>query len=395
MLVLKVKYEGDLLSERSFFSVNFDLIVTGNVQAYDLFVNSSSLENKQKFVRVFPEGEVLTEEDLQHFRDKYPQLYVPEDQRQTYMRSLAKAKNIPDVEATNFIKDSAIQYLHTIFDSGKEFSTELLSETIKGCKEAVESMIDVLDDYNIDSLRALIGSLSSHDFYTYDHSINVSMYSITVMRTVKPNASRAELMHAGLGGLLHDLGKIKIPTNILNSPEGLTDEQYGVIKKHPGYGIDLLKSGKVDAGVDIDLGIIARVIHEHHENFDGTGYPDGLAGKDIHLLARVCAIADFFDAITTKRSYNSVLPISEALAVMEKTAGKKIDPQIFKRFKAHVQHSKPLSAKDLQLSDKFDPTIPWAELPLEEVQVIEEDEDFGKIRVIGEDGKREKNKKAK
>ena len=385
------------MGERSFFSVSFGLIAIGHEQKYDLYVNSSSIKDKQHFVRVFPCGEVLNEDDLINFKQKYPQLYVPEDQRQDYMRSIARSKNIPDAEAASFIKDSAIQYLHTIFDSSKEFSTELLSETIQGCKEAVESMIDVLDDYNIDSLRGLIGSLSGHDFYTYDHSINVSMYSITVLRTIKPEASRAELMHAGLGGLLHDLGKIKIPTNILNSPGGLTDEQYGEIKKHPDFGIELLRSGQVDAGEDIDLEIIARVIHEHHENFDGTGYPNKIAGKDIHLLARVCAVADFFDAITTKRSYSSVLPISEALSVMEKTAGKKIDPHIFKMFKNHVKHSKPQSVKDLRLTDRFDPTIPWEELPLEEVKVKEDDPDFGKIKIIDNEGKKEKenSKKAK
>jgi HD-GYP domain-containing protein (c-di-GMP phosphodiesterase class II) len=368
------------MEARSFFSVSYDLVCVGTVMPYDLYVNSSALKEKQKFIRIFPEGEELTSDDLKGLKEKYHQLYVPEDQRQSYMKSLVKSEQVDDVEATNFIKDSAIKYLQNIFDDEKEFSTELLSETIGECRDAVENMIDVLDDYNIDSLRGLIGSLSGHDFYTYDHSINVSMYCITIMRTLKPNASRSELLHAGLGGLLHDLGKIKVPTKILNSPSGLTDEEYEIIKKHPTYGIDLLKSGECQVEDDLDLEIIARIVHEHHENWGGGGYPLGIKEKEIHLLARICTIADFFDAITTKRSYSEVLPISKALDVMEKTSGKKLDPKLFKVFASHVKYSKVESTHELKMADSFDPSIPYEKLPLEEVKKMFEEEDFGKIK---------------
>ena len=382
------------MSDRSFFSISYDLICVGSTMPYDLFVNSSALKEKQKFIKIFPEGETLTDDDLSDLKAKYYQLYVPEDQRKFYMKSLVNSEQVDDVEATNFIKDSAIKYLQNVFDDEKEFSTELLSETIGECRDAVESMIDVLDEYNIDSLRGLIGNLSGHDFYTYDHSINVSMYCITIMRTLKPNASRGELLHAGLGGLLHDLGKIKVPTKILNSPGGLTDEEYEVIKMHPTYGIDLLKSGECDVEDDLDLDIIARIVHEHHENWGGGGYPQGIKEKEIHLLARICTIADFFDAITTKRSYSEVLPISKALDVMDKTSGKKLDPKLFKVFAGHVKYSKVESTQALKMADSFDPSIPYEKLPLEEVQKMFEEEDFGKIRFAdGADKDDEKKRK--
>lgn len=376
------------VSERSYFSVSYDLIVTGSELPFDLYVNASSIDEKKHFVRVFPKEEILTQEDLEILKSKYLQLYIAEDQRNLYMNSLVKAKEVTDVEATSFIKESAILYLQQIFDKDKEFSTELLSETIEQCRDAVESMIDVLDDYNIDSLRSLIGNLSVHDFYTYDHSINVSMYCITILRALNPEAKRIELLHAGLGGLLHDLGKIKIPTNILNNPGALSDEQYELIKKHPKYGIDLLVSGECEVEGDIDLETIARIVHEHHENWNGTGYPQKLKEKEIHVLARICTIADFFDAVTTKRSYNEVLTVSQAIDVMDKFSGVKLDPKIYKVFKSHVQHSKIKTAKELKLSDSFDPTLPYAKLPLEEVKELFEGEDFGKIRLI-----EEKNKK--
>lgn len=373
------------MPEKSYFSVNYDLLSVGHSLGFDLYVNSSSMDRVQKFVRIFPADEEFSEDDWKRLREKYQQVYISEDQRNIFLRSLAKDANIEAQEAVTVIKDSAIKYLHKIFDEDKQFSTELLSETIDGCRDAVESMIDVLDDYNIDGLKGLIGSLSGHDFYTYDHSINVSMYCITVLRAVKPNASRSELMHAGLGGLLHDLGKIKIPTYILNSPAGLTDQEYTLIKQHPDYGIELLALPNLAVASDIDLKVISRIIHEHHENWDGKGYPNGLKEREIHPLARVCTIADFFDAVTTKRSYADVLPISKAIDVMEKTTGKKLDPKMFKAFAARVEHNKIESTQQLKMADSFDPSIPYEEFPLEEIEINTEKAGFGKIKFLDDE----------
>lgn len=385
--------KGSSVNSKSFFSVSYDLIIHDQIVPFDLYVNASSIEKKQKFVRIFPLGDNLTKSDLSDFRTKYLQLYVAEDQRNLYMRSLVHADTVGDQEAITFIKDSAIQYLHGVFDPKKEFSTELLYETIHGCKDAVENMIDVLDDYNIDGLRALIGNLSGHDFYTYDHSINVAMYSLTVLRSIKPNATRGELLHAGLGGLLHDLGKVKIPTEILNKPEGLTDSEYQIIKTHPDLGLELILENENMDIEGLDLKTISRIIHEHHENWQGDGYPAGLKEKEIHVLARVCAIADFFDAITTKRSYSEVVPVSQGIAIMEKTAGKKLDPKIFKMFADHVDKSNVSNVKELRMNDSFDPSIPYATLPLEEIEEMFDGEDFGKIKMIDEQEELKKLKK--
>jgi HD-GYP domain-containing protein (c-di-GMP phosphodiesterase class II) len=366
----------------SFFSVRYDLIQTDQPLLFDLYINSSVVKGKEKFVRIFPSGGSLQKEELEEFHRKYIQLYVPEEQRSIYLKSLVRS-NVDDVQKTNVIKDSALQYLHNIFDKDKEFSTDLLAKNIDGCREVVESMVDVLDHHNIESLRSLIGNLSFHDFYTYDHSINVSMYCISIFKAINPKATRKELMHAGLGGLLHDLGKIKIPTNILNNPGGLSEKDYQTIKKHPDFGLELLLSGHCEVSSDIDLKIVARVVHEHHENYDGTGYPNKLKGKEeIHLLARVCTIADFFDAITTKRSYNEVLSIPDAMNTMRKFRGIKLDPNIFDIFDQHVRYVRADSAKDLRLADSFDPTLPYAKLPIEEIKQFEKEMDFGKIKVV-------------
>lgn len=372
------------MSEQSFFSISFDLIHLNNVLSYDLYVNSSSNSSKQRFIKIFSREDIFETEDLDRFRNMYPQLYVNEDQRECYLKTIVNLDSSNMTEATAIIKNSAIKHLSTLFDSNKEFSSELLVETIQKSKVAVESMIDVLDGYDVDGLRGLIGNLSAHDFYTYDHSINVSMYCISLVKALKPTATKNELLHAGLGGLLHDLGKIKISTKILNSPGGLTDEEYLEIKKHPKFGIDLLLESNEDEFDDLDLRTIGRVIHEHHENWDGSGYPNRLHDKEIHLFARVCAIVDFFDAITTKRSYSDVMPLSKALSVMEKTCNKKIDEKIFKVFAAQLNYTKDENAKSYIMDDSFDPTIPYHNFPMSEVEEMFSGDDFGKIKMLDE-----------
>ncbi len=347
----------------NFFSISFDLITVDQPINYDLYVNSSTSENKEKFVRIFPKDDIINLEDLKNFKKKYFQLYVHESQRELYLKSFVHASNIPDSQKSEVIKDSAIHYLDKLFDENKEFTTELLSKTIQGCKTTVESMVDVIKDYDVSKLQSLIATLSFHDFYTYDHSINVSMYCIALYTAARPKAPKEEIVLAGLGGLLHDIGKVKISTEIINNPNKLTEEEFAIIKKHPTYGYNLLVENPCSCE-GVDFNIIKRIIHEHHENFNGSGYPDNLSGLDIHLLARITAIADFFDAITTKRSYHEVLPTEDAIAVMAKSVGKKLDPELFKIFTKSVKQLVLMGRINKELPDDFDPCRPQNVLPL-------------------------------
>jgi HD-GYP domain-containing protein (c-di-GMP phosphodiesterase class II) len=373
---------------KSFFSVGFEFVLVNKPLPYDLFINSSAIVEKEKFVRIFPNGGVLSKEDLHGFKKKYHQLYILEEQRDSYLRSLVQCETVDDIAKSEVIKDSAIVYLSKIFDEGKEFTTEYLGEAISGCRDSVESMIDVIKDYDVKKVQELIGNLSFHDFYTYDHSINVSMYNIILFQALKPKASREEIVMAGLGGLLHDLGKIKIPTTIINNPGKLSDEEFAEIKMHPDYGKTLLAEGNYEM-VGVNFEVISRIIHEHHENFNGTGYPSKMHGEKIHVLARITAIADFFDALTTKRSYHEVLSVEDALEVMGKTVGKKIDPHLFDLFVKNVSNIVLKGKVKEVLPDDFDPCQPHAALPFQKAPVNYKDQnifkgtkkkEFGKIK---------------
>lgn len=359
---------------KSYFSISFGLVLLNKEIPYDIYINSSTHAKREKFVKISKKGNVLTEIELKEFREKYYQLYVPENERFLYLESLASHDGATDIEKTEVIKSSAIKYLQSVFEDDHEFTNELLDETMEGCRDSVESMVDVLQDYNITDVQKLISELSFHDFYTYDHSINVAMYSISIFKAIKPHASRDEQVMAGMGGLLHDLGKVKIPTRIINNPGKLSEEDFQVIKNHPDYGLDLLNSHDC-SHEDINFDVIKRVVGEHHENFNGTGYPNKLKGTDISVFARITAIADFYDAITTKRSYHEVLSTQDALEVMARSVGRKIDPKIFEVFRTNVNVI--LSGKShVEVPDDFDPCQPQNVLPLQKSAPIIQRSDF-------------------
>ena len=156
----------------------------------------------------------------------------------------------------------------------------------------------------------------------------------------------------------------KIPNSIINNPGDLSEEDFMTIKKHPDYGYEMLGDKELHTDEGVDIKVVSRVVHEHHENFNGTGYPTGLKEEEIHLLARITATADFFDAITTKRSYHEVLSVEDAVEVMRKTVGKKLDPEVFKVFERVVKEGQVGQEKfDMSLPDSFDPCQPQNVLP--------------------------------
>lgn len=385
---------------QSFFSISFELILTDQELPYDLFINSSAIESREKFIKIVRRGDSISKDDLSQYRTKYRQLYVWEEHRQTYLKSLVKIQDenpAPlnaqgkvtrvtefDVKKTTIIKQSAIHHLEHLFQ-GDLNNTEVLSKSVEGCRDVVENLIDVLQKYDIDRLQELIASLSFHDFYTYDHSVNVSMYGIMIFQSLYPQATRLDVLQAGMGGLLHDIGKIKIPTNIINNTGKLSDEDFKVIQKHPDFGRELICQKDLHLPQGIDAALLGRVVCEHHENYDGTGYPRKIAKDEIHEIARITAIADFFDAITTKRSYQDPLSIDDAIVLMKKFEGKKIDPKLFELFVLSTEKLRKKHTVNIEFSEDFDPCQPRSSLPIVPTPhpvSVGGPENFGQVKVI-------------
>jgi HD-GYP domain-containing protein (c-di-GMP phosphodiesterase class II) len=372
--------------EITYFSILTTSVVTDQPLPFDVYINSSA--QNEHFVKLVGSGATLTKDDIAHMKDKYMNIYLSEAHRNDYILSLNENNNITLIEKGELLKETAIQYLDEIFKV-KEFSNEILSKSLDNCKVATLSMVKLIKDFSLNDLQELIGELSFHDFYTYDHSINVSMYNILQYKSIKQDASEDELVIAGLSGILHDLGKIQLSTSILNKTDKLTTKEVNEIKKHPQYGKQLFTN--ICCENHLELQDVIKVIYEHHENFDGSGYPNQLIGTNISLLARITAISDFYDAITTKRSYQDPLPTKAALLLMNQHVGKKLDPLLFKNFVNQI--SRLLNLNDqlgFDVMEDFDPCQPRKEINfIHKATVIKiketKDEQIGKVTVIDTD----------
>jgi HD-GYP domain-containing protein (c-di-GMP phosphodiesterase class II) len=183
-------------------------------------------------------------------------------------------------------------------------------------------------DLNTDLLRSLLmmaSMVEARDAYTGGHLWRVSQYSM--MLGQKIGFSEEETFQVGLGGFLHDLGKIGVPDAILGKAGPLTDDEYGVIKTHPGIGENLMRDHPLaEAAVNH--------IVQHHERPDGRGYPYGLEGDQIPVQSRIVGLVDAFDAMTSTRSYRKGMNLEKALTIIEENAGSQFDAGLSSAFVA-------------------------------------------------------------
>jgi hypothetical protein len=172
-------------------------------------------------------------------------------------------------------------------------------------------------------LHSLTSAVDAKDAYTCGHSERVALLA----RLLSGQAGLPEplIERIYMAGLLHDVGKIGVPENVLQKTGKLTDEEFKQMKKHPEIGARILRDIKQVAD------ILPGVLH-HHERYDGRGYPTGLAGKDIPLMGRLICVADCFDAMTSNRTYRKALPLEVALTEMRRCAGTQFDPELIDAF---------------------------------------------------------------
>lgn len=178
----------------------------------------------------------------------------------------------------------------------------------------------------INIIETLAMSLDERDKYTHGHSRRVTNLALALGDHIGLNINNYSILR--LGSILHDIGKIGVPDSILLKPGKLTGEEFEIIKKHPEQGVHILQPLKHDYKV---LQIIP-IIRHHHERYDGNGYPDGLSGENIPLLARVVAIADSYDAMTSDRPYRKGMSKEKALAEIEKGSHTQYDPHLAMKF---------------------------------------------------------------
>ena len=270
-------------------------------------------------------------------------------------------QKMPEMQGTEFLKQVSDEYpdiikilltghldVDAIVDSindchlyqyiVKPFDPEELKLTIEsGIRkyDLVNNKAVILKDLRelfYKTIKLIAAALDAKDPYTHGHSMRVTLYSMILAK--KLNLDDTTLEEIETAGLLHDIGKIGIPQNILCKPGRLTDEEFAVMKSHPEQGEKMLMGIK-------KLTVISNWLRTHHEKWDGSGYPQGLKGEEIPLSGRIIALADTYDAMTSTRSYRKALSHETAVAEIKRCAGTQFDPVLADLF---IQNEEEIKA---------------------------------------------------
>lgn len=258
--------------------------------------------------------------------------------------SVSDIKKIIEISQKVKKENKSINFEHSFGEPQKSFQIEVtpitLNEDILGVlfllkditqhikyttelEEHKKELTEKLEKTYVETIQTIQHTVEAKDLYTRGHSNRVSEYSVLIGEKLK--LSENDISRLRIGGLFHDVGKIGIPDNILQKDGKLTDEEYSEIKKHPTIGTQILSNSSI-------FEEIIPIVKYHHERYDGKGYPSGLKNEDIPYLARITAVADSFDAMTSRRVYRDSLPINVVIGEIEKNKGTQFDPNIADAF---------------------------------------------------------------
>ncbi len=259
-----------------------------------------------------PESKKVTEITPPETGEFNPMEQISEDLHQAIQNT-----RIPPQTKAKAVYDHSLKMMTNVLE-------EPSSDNILAGKKMVYEIVDhILANDDTAECMALI---TSHDYYTYTHSVNVGMLSVLISKSVFKGSYDHDMRELGAGFFLHDLGKCDIPHDLINKPGRLTDEEWDLMRNHPQRGNKIL--------VDTDqlTKECGFIVMQHHEREDGSGYPFGLSKDEIHLYARICSIADVFDALTSTRAYKNKVPTYEALRIMKEEMIHFFNRDIFNEF---------------------------------------------------------------
>lgn len=228
---------------------------------------------------------------------------------------------------------SAYNTARSAFSTGQSLAPEAVRQ-LEGVVKSILAQIEASGD-----MAFALADLSSADGYTFQHSIDVTALGLLVGRRYFEDSGwvdfrgerhfdkiEGRLSTLGLGLLLHDIGKLAIPLPILNKPGKLTPEEWEIMKCHPRAGVDMLDTSQWSP-------LVKSVVLRHHERWNGTGYPDGKSGEEIHHMARIAAVADVYDAITSERMYAPARPACDGVRAIIEGSGTQFDPVVVAAFR--------------------------------------------------------------
>lgn len=271
------------------------------------------------FTLYLKSGEKIDAQKIQNLlqRSQGDLFYVHDTEWPAYKAYIKESINsslIPPLEKAHILRDSSLALVEELFEHPD------VSVALNNSKPIINDFVQFMKA-EPESMAHLIG-LSGHDFYTYNHSLDVSIYSLGLGNVL--GIKDKELEELGVAALFHDIGKRNVSLDILCKKGALSPDEWAVMQQHTQYGLVILNQGQ-----DISEAIKAACF-EHHESFLGNGYPQQLTGPEIHPFARIVAICDTYDAMTTQRSYNTPLRPFDALKMMKDQLANRFDPDMLK-----------------------------------------------------------------
>lgn len=239
-----------------------------------------------------------------------------------------------DIEETiqSESRNKAVQAITHSFQEIKSIDVEQASFVLDQQSKVIGALIDDLLNSILESneILTVLTDAYMYDEYLYQHSFQVTLYSLAIAKEL--GYSYEDLRVIGIGAMLHDVGKMLIPKEILMKPGRLTDEEFEAVKMHTTYGFDLLRNLH-----SVSL-IVAHCAFQHHERLDGSGYPRGIKGCEIHPFAKIISVADVYDAITSSRVYRSKMLPSQGIAIIEAGSGTQFEPEIVEALRRSIVH---------------------------------------------------------
>ncbi len=303
--------------------ISGDALLEGTEVDFDLFLRADSGESS-KYVLYCRGGEGLSPERREELLSKHAdRLCISTEDIGKYIEYQEKnLKKILSDESKSTREKSGIVYqvatkvVADLLDDPK--SGQNMERISRWVTNTVSHIFQ--DDNTFSSLLAV----TSHDYQIYTHSVNMSVLGLLFGKHLSFQPD--ELNRLGAGMLLHDIGKLAIPLNVVNKPGHLTGEEFKAMKKHPKAGLEILEHR---SSVNV---LSLKIVIQHHENYDGTGYPYGMSGDEIHLFGRIARIIDVYDAMTSKRSYAEAMRPFAVLAEMKDNMPGCFEKELLKEF---------------------------------------------------------------
>ncbi len=233
------------------------------------------------------------------------------------LKEVLENKKMPTVERAQAIHTHSVDLMKGLWQNPT-------GEKISEFKKTVFGVVDVV--FSDNAINSQLLKITSYDYDTYIHSVNVGVLAISLAKEILRKQDRHDMHALGAGFFLHDVGKVYIDEAIINKPGKLTEEEMNTMRKHPAMGFKLLNETK-------QISIESRlIVLQHHERHNGMGYPRKLRGEDIHIYGRICSVADVFDALVSKRPYKAQLKPFDALKLMKEEMLDHFHKDVFEKF---------------------------------------------------------------